>query len=449
MNGDEKKVLEYTLWEHGGPAEGCTEVAYLNYMAIVARHLLFSKFPNNEIEKVNVLVDNGTYKNGMGVGVPHTGGMKGISIAIAAGAICGEPSMKLVGLQALNEFFLEEAKKLLEEERIKVKNVENWKSLQAEIRMFSKNGNSVFVRIEDNHLNITSVEVNGEPVAYAGTQKEVLSANGNDAKEILQKMTIADLAKIASQIQIGDKYYVRILEGVLRNLELVKFGKRTEVFRILKEMIADGFIGGISAEIAPSVGGATFARMLGDVEGETSPPAHAAGGSGNQGIATDLIPWLYGKATGKEEEIIIKSVALSRLMNSYIKCFTGDLSSMCGCSIAAGMGAAVALIYQEREEFDSFDSMAQAMGKAINNLVGELTGIVCHGGSEACALKVFNAVDTVFKAFYFALKDVEVESNFSGDTPEETIKNMAKVAKEGMSNVDKVIVSIMAKRKAS
>lgn len=344
---------------------------------------------------------------------------------------------------------LEKAKELLKNGKIEVIPVGFWGLLRAEVRIFSINGynvNNVLVRVKDSHLNITDVEINDKPVDFSFIKKRgeiQLADDDSDAKEILQKMTIADLALIASKIQVGDEYYQRIQEGIARNLNLLKFGERTEIFRILKEMIADGFIGGISAEIAPFVAGATFARMLGDVEGETSPPAFASGGSGNQGVATDLIPWLYGIAMEKKEESIIKSVALSRLMNSHIKCFSGDLFSMCGCSIAAGMGAAVALVCQEQDKFDGFGSMAQAMGKAINNLVGESTGLVCHGGSEACALKMSNAVDTVFRAFYFALKGVEIKSNLSGDTPEETIKNMAKVAKEGMSEVDETIISIM------
>lgn len=54
----------------------------------------------------------------------------------------------------------------------------------------------------------------------------------------------------------------------------------------------------------------------------------SSGGSGNQGILAILVPYLVGKHYDLDEGVIVRSIALSHLMNSYIKCFTGSLSPL-------------------------------------------------------------------------------------------------------------------------
>ncbi len=111
-------------------------------------------------------------------------------------------------------------------------------------------------------------------------------------------------------------------------------------------------------------------------------PVMASGGSGNQGIVAILVPYIFGKEYKISEETIVKSLTLSHLVNSYIKCFTGQLSPLCGCAIAAGVGAAVAMVYQ------TCGADMDKITLAVNNLISDLGGMLCDGAKGDVLLKL-------------------------------------------------------------
>jgi L-cysteine desulfidase len=179
---------------------------------------------------------------------------------------------------------------------------------------------------------------------------------------------------------------------------------------------------------------ATDARMAG-----LNVPVMASGGSGNQGIVAILVPDNVGRHFQVEEKRILQSIALSHLINSYIKCFTGDLSPICGCAIAAGVGAAVAIVYQlEGRDLEKITL-------AVNNLISDLGGMLCDGAKGGCALKVVSSTDSAIRAAYMALNDcgIREEEGFVGKTAEETIRNFSRISRIGMAGVDATILEIM------
>lgn len=171
-------------------------------------------------------------------------------------------------------------------------------------------------------------------------------------------------------------------------------------------------------------------------------PVMSSGGSGNQGIVAILVPYTVGIHFKVPEKKILRSIALSHLLNSYIKCFTGDLSPLCGCSIAAGVGAAVAIVYQQK---------GNHMGKitfAVNNLISDLGGMLCDGAKAGCALKVVSSADSAIRSAYMALNNhgITEAEGFVGKTPEETIRNLSKISAIGMAKLDDTMLAIMKKK---
>ena len=171
-------------------------------------------------------------------------------------------------------------------------------------------------------------------------------------------------------------------------------------------------------------------------------PVMSSGGSGNQGIVAILVPYNVGLWFKIDERRIVESIALSHLVNSYIKCYTGSLSPICGCSIAAGVGAAVAIVYQQAGK--NIDQMTLA----VNNLISDLGGMLCDGAKGGCALKVVSSTDSAIRSAYMALNNHGITSieGFIGRTAEETIQNLSRISDVGMAGVDATMIQIMQEK---
>ena len=72
------------------PAIGCTEPIAVALCVARATELL-GTLP----EKINVKLSANVLKNAMGVGIPGTGGMIGLPIAVALGALVGKSAYQL------------------------------------------------------------------------------------------------------------------------------------------------------------------------------------------------------------------------------------------------------------------------------------------------------------------------------------------------------------------
>ena len=88
------KILEEELV----PAMGCTEPIAVAYAAALARKAL-GEMP----QSVEVHVSANIIKNVKSVVVPHTGGLRGIGAAVAAGIVAGDADRELEVLSAVTE----------------------------------------------------------------------------------------------------------------------------------------------------------------------------------------------------------------------------------------------------------------------------------------------------------------------------------------------------------
>ena len=151
-----------------------------------------------------------------------------------------------------------------------------------------------------------------------------------------------------------------------------------------------------------------------------------------------LVPYQVGLRNGVDVRIIQQSIALSHLINSYVKSVTGELAPVCGCAIAAGLGAAAAIVFQQSQD-------VKMIGRAINIVIANLAGLLCDGAKGGCALKVVSAADCAITSAHQALVGYEVsgQDGILGQTPEQTIANLDQVMKGGLLNMDVTVVGIM------
>jgi L-cysteine desulfidase len=158
-----------------------------------------------------------------------------------------------------------------------------------------------------------------------------------------------------------------------------------------------------------------------------------------------LVPYNVGEHFKVPDETVLRSIAFSHLLNAYIKCFTGDLAPICGCAIAAGVGAAAAIVYQQAGKD------LGKIGLAVNTLISDLGGMLCDGAKGGCALKVVSSTDAAIRAAYMALNGhgITAVEGFVGRTAEETIRNLSRISEVGMAKVDDTMIEIMMEKAAA
>ena len=93
----------------------------------------------------------------------------------------------------------------------------------------------------------------------------------------------------------------------------------------------------------------------------------------------------------------------------------GHLSALCGILIA-GTGAASAITYLMGGTYEQ-------VVNTIKTMCSNLTGMMCDGAKQGCALKVY-----------------------SGVSAEKTIRNVGIIGTTGMEQTDKTILNIMCRK---
>jgi L-cysteine desulfidase len=418
-------ILREVLNNEVFPALGCTEPIAVAYCAAAAGELL-----GEDPEYVNIIVDPGVFKNGFAVTVPNTGGEKGNLIAGVMGALIRKPQLKMEILKNITPEQIEKAKSIISRKHCKIAHDASKKSLYIEVDLI-KGENKVTAVIENSHTNIILLKKNEEIIFQHKSESKKSSGK---YKELIKKMKITDLVDLVENIEDDIKEFIK--EGVKINLEIAEAGKKiSKVGHCVWDLLDKGYLTNdvfTSSKILTA--SAVDARMAG-----LNYPVMVSGGSGNQGIVAFLLPWNVGNYFKVDEDIIIKSIALNHLINSYIKCYTGDLSPLCGCAIASGVGAACAIVYQH------FGNDELKLKLAVNTLISDLGGMLCDGAKGGCALKVASSTDSAIRSAYMAMHNngITQEEGFVGHTAEETIWNLSKISEVGMAEVDNVMLEIM------
>jgi L-cysteine desulfidase len=166
-------------------------------------------------------------------------------------------------------------------------------------------------------------------------------------------------------------------------------------------------------------------------------PVVANTGSGNQGITATMPVIIAGKYLRASDEKILRAVTLSHLVAIHIKSGFGLLSGLCGAMVAGtGASAGIAWLLSDSQE---------TVERAIQNMIGSLTGMACDGAKASCALKVSTATSAAVQSALLAAEGLSV-SGVEGivDTdPERSIGNLARLAREGSPAMDALILGIM------
>jgi L-cysteine desulfidase len=128
---------------------------------------------------------------------------------------------------------------------------------------------------------------------------------------------------------------------------------------------------------------------------------------------------------------------LSHLITIYIKSKFGRLSALCGATIAA-TGASCGIVYLLGGNLNSIKA-------AIQNMLGNITGIMCDGAKAGCALKVSTCTNAAVHSAFLAMKGISIEATdgIIEVDAEDTINNLCRLGNQGTVEADKIILEIM------
>lgn len=416
------KILEEKLQ----PALGCTEPIAIALAGAVAA----ANSQDDWITGIRVLASGNIIKNAMAVIIPGTRDA-GVQMAVTLGALSRKNSHRqLEVLSDVDEEMIAEARRLIGLGLVTLELADTPKKLYIEVELKTRK-DTVRTLIEDEHANVTLVEVDGTPVF----RKNEAGEEGASGVKSTDFMSLDGIFGFVDNVEVGK--LSRIREAIRLNRAVCEEGLAApyglEVGRTAQAGMESGLLGGGIANRAIALTAAgSDARMSGAVMTVMS-----NSGSGNQGITATMPVVAVGEKLGLEEEKILRGAALSNLVSIYIKARFGMLSALCGATVAA-TGASVGITYL-------LGGDPAAMKRSVKNMIGNLAGIICDGAKPGCAFKVANCAGSAVNAALLAVDGHEIKGNegLVADTAEETIENFCRISRECSTELDRTILDIM------
>ena len=419
----ERKRIIDLIHQEVVPAIGCTEPIAVALCVAKATETLGTK-----PEKISVLLSANILKNAMGVGIPGTG-MIGLPIAIALGALIGKSEYQLEVLKDSTPDVVEEGKRFIEEKRIHISLKENIEEkLYIEVCCEAGEDKAIAV-IAGGHTTFIYIERNGEVqfqkqhTASCEKEEECLELTLRKVYDFALNTPLDEISFILETARLNKAAAERSFEGNYGH-GLGKMLRGTYEHKVMGDSVF--------SHILSYTSGACDARMAGAMI-----PVMSNSGSGNQGISATLPVLVFAEENDKSEEELIRALMLSHLTVIYIKQSLGRLSALCGCVVAA-TGSSCGITWLMGGTYDQ-------VAYAVQNMIANLTGMICDGAKPSCALKVTTGVSTAVLSAIMAMENrcvTSVEGIIDEDV-DQSIRNLTKIGSKGMNETDKLVLEIM------
>lgn len=408
------------------PAIGCTEPMAVSLCVARASELL-GQVP----EHICVRLSANILKNAMGVGIPGTG-MIGLPIAIALGALVGKSAYGLEVLKDAGAQDVVRGKAYIDRKAIDICLKEACaEKLYIEVEVQAE-GHTALAVISGTHTRFVCLQKDGE---------SLLDRRGESVQEGAEEGLPLNLRKVydfACQAPLEDIRF--ILKARDLNQAAAEASLQGDYGHCLGRSL-------LAAREQQVLGQTIFSRVLSYTAAACDArmagamiPVMSNSGSGNQGITATLPVVVYAQETGATEEQLVRALILSHLTVIYIKQHLGRLSALCGCVVAAS-GSSCGLVYLMGGGY-------QEVAIAVKNMVANLTGMICDGAKPSCALKLASGVSTAMLSALMAM-DRNCVSQLEGiihEDVDQTIRNLARIGREGMNETDALILKIMTEK---
>lgn len=406
-------------------AMGCTEPIAIAYAASLLRAQL-----TFDPTRVRIGLSANIIKNVKSVIVPATGGMHGITSAVAAGLVAACPERKLEVLVSLDKSQTEAVAKYAERLDIEIYELVSDHTFDLDIEC-NENGESARVCIADRHTGVVLVERNGQDVTREYTVVgETGDTNTHTDRSLLN---VEDIVTYAETVPL-DELRPILMRQIELNLAIAREGLSGKwgagIGRVLLNTCGENGDVRIKARAYAAAG--SDARMSG-----CEMPVCIISGSGNQGITASVPVAIYAEHLGSDQDTLLRALIVSDLVTVHQKTGIGCLSAYCG-AISAGCGCGCGIAYLHGGRFHE-------ISHTLVNSVAILSGTICDGAKASCAAKIAMAVEAGILGFEMTAEGREFCGGDGIVTKgvENTIRNVARLARDGMSETDKEIVRIM------
>lgn len=420
---DLQEILLQMVKSEVKPAIGCTEPIAVAYAAAAAKN-----YTKGKIEKVSVKTSLSIYKNGKSVIIPGTSEY-GLDLAASLGITAGDAESGLCVLKNVDKQTITEAKLMISKGKVSVEPKHDGEKIFIEVNVISDN--NVRVVISRYHTHIESIEVDGRCI-----YNDLKSRSEEASEEVIKSLTFKEIREIAEEIKFDRISFV--LDGIDMNMKAAEEGlKKTSGLNMgagLLNLQRHNMISNDTSMMARilTAAGADFRMGGGNL------PIMTSGGSGNQGLGIILPIAVVGNSGGYSKDKIARALFFAHCVNIFIKSYVGKLSSLCGCAIAAGVGASAGITWM-------LGGSDEQIAGAAQNILANLTGMICDGAKESCALKLSTSAGEAVISSYLAFSNIIVPKKIgivSGKV-EDTIVNVEKLCKSGLNKTDEVIVDML------
>ena len=402
------------------PAVGCTEPGAAAYAAAVAAQTL-----GETPERLTVSVSRNILKNAMGVGIPGTD-MVGLPIAVALGALCGDAGAGLAVLHNITDEDVAQAQKLVDAQGVQVCLSDHPQKLYIDV-LAEAGEHSARTVIAGTHTNIIRIEKDGQCISTGdGTEESGAAGAGAELslKEIDDFVRSVPSEKLSFLRECINMNSAISQEGLEHPYGL---GIGQSIYETLPENNSEeNYALAVTCAAADArMGGCTL-------------PVMSSCGSGNQGLTATLPVIAVARKRGLSEEDTFRALAYSLLVTIHVKQHLGKLSALCACSVGASIGTACALTYLD-------GGTLQQIGHCVDNVVADVSGVICDGAKAGCALKIATGVSSAFRGAMLAMKNRNASAldGIVGHDPEASVDNLGNLCNTGMLDTDRVILDML------
>ncbi len=402
------------------PAMGCTEPIAVAYAGALARKAL-GALP----ERVILCVSGNIVKNVKSVIVPHTGGRKGLKVAVAVGICCGDADQELEVISGVTEQQLKELDQYLEQVEVKI--MESTANCPFDIQVTAYHGDDcAYARIIGHHTNVVSVKKNDNVLVDVPFQDDVVQAPEN--RKLLD---VAHIVQFADEVEIPDVQEV-LQRQIDYNMAIAQAGMDGSYGATIGKILLKSYGNCIQNRAKAWAAAGSDARMCG-----CELPVVINSGSGNQGMTASIPVIIYAREMGMTQEALYRALVVSNLVTIHLKTGIGSLSAYCGAT-SAGCGAGAGICYLYGGRFDQ-------ISHTIVNALAINSGMICDGAKASCAAKIASAVEAGLLGMQMNMHDSQF---FGGDGivikgVENTIRAVSQIAREGMRGTDQEIIHLM------
>ena len=410
-------------------ATGCTEPAAIALAAATA-----TKYLEEDVKEIVVCASGNIIKNAMTAGIPGTP-YTGIDYAAAIGALGGDANKILQVVDHVSKEALVRAEHLVKDNKVSVKQAKVDEKLYIEVKVIGATRCACAV-IAKNHTHVMRIEVN-DAVIYSADNHPETNQTGTTPEEIQDMLSVKKIFDFIEKVDLQNPGLNIIKQSIEINYKIAKEGLigdyGLKIGKTIQKDLEDGLMGDdfITNAMLMTTAGAD-ARMAG-----ADYTVVSNSGSGNQGITATIPVVAAAMKLGVSEDRMLRGVTLSNLIAIYIKSKFGRLSALCGATVAA-MGAATGVTYLLGGKCENIEY-------AIQNMIGNVTGMICDGAKADCALKISTCTNAAMQAALMAVKGLRVKSTdgIVEEDVEKTIDNFTRLGNHCSPVTDALVLEMM------